>query len=187
MRPGDAQGEWRGEPPAPTLEPLLRSLSARLDAESAPQIGAEALESLGRRIGEISQRLEGAAPPKPRAACSAPSTRSPSGSISFAIPSARSATPAKSPTCAKRPNSSDRRAQQTLSAVHETLEKVVDRLAMIEEDVIEARGAAEAAARAPAAQPLESRPRPVVGADDFLMEPGAGHPGERRDRAFGLL
>ena len=36
---------------------------------------------------------------------------------------------------------SDVRSQQTLSAVHETLEKVVDRLAMLEDDVIETRAA----------------------------------------------
>ena len=135
---------------------------------------------LGLRIGEISQRLEGGATEA-------------EGRLQRAIdqiterldlvrdPEREERNAREIADLREKTELSDRRAQQTLSAVHETLEKVVDRLAMIEEDVIEARGAAEAAARAPVAQPLESRPRPVVGADDFLMEPGAGHPGERRD------
>jgi localization factor PodJL len=59
---------------------------------------------------------------------------------------------------------------------------------MIEEDVIEARGAAEAAARAPAMPAQDSRPQVDFHSNDFLMEPGAGRPGERQghSRAFAL-
>ena len=88
---------------------------------------------------------------------------------------------------------SDRRAQQTLSAVHETLEKVVDRLAMLEEDVLEARAArpSDPMEQARAVRPPESldasaprraaAPFGVVDGLDFdpgslLVEPGAGRP-----------
>ena len=60
---------------------------------------------------------------------------------------------------------SDLRSQQTLSAVHETLEKVVDRLAMLEDDVIETRAAQ--AEHAPSAY----APTPFLEAQTFQQGP----------------
>ena len=71
---------------------------------------------------------------------------------------------------------SDFRAQQTLAAVHETLEKVVDRLATLEGDVNEAR-TGERAPRKSA--PMASSP---FDHDSFLVEPGGGRP----DAAFAV-
>lgn len=62
-----------------------------------------------------------------------------------------------------RAAASERMTQQSLSAVQETLEKVVDRLAMIEEDVVGAR-------------PASTRVAMHEIADHFLVEPGAGRP-----------
>jgi localization factor PodJL len=181
----DAETETRAH--APELESLLRALSEKLDAEPAAAIGAEALESVERRMAEISRRLElgdTEADRRLQRAIEQITER-----LDLARDPEREDRNAREiADLREKTESSDRRAQQTLSAVHETLEKVVDRLAMIEEDVIEARGAAEAAARAPATPAPDGWTRPDVDADDFLMEPGAGRPGERQDhsRAFSL-
>lgn len=183
-RNAGAPEEWRAPAPVAALEPLLRSLSERLDAEPVAQIGPEAIASLERRITDISKRLESGDTEAERRLLRAIDqiaerldiARDPEGDDRNAREIA---------DLREKAESSDRRAQQTLSAVHETLEKVVDRLAMIEEDVIEARGAAEAAARAPLAASEQERragsAAPAFDEGDFLREPGAGHPAGRRE------
>lgn len=107
----------------------------------------------------------------------------------------------------------DRRTLSTLNAVHETLEKVVDRLAMVEEELSDKRpGAgqpemlasgpapvfAPPAPRDPAAKRnefdnLTARREPPPGnsvppntsLDDFLIEPGSGFPGRRDSNGNG--
>ncbi len=103
--------------------------------------------------------------------------------------------------------SADRRAHATLSAVHETLEKVVDRLALLEDDLAEVRpeplasGPAPVFARAshPASEPAPKSPPPFTAARDVeaakprmpatagpdlaadeLIEPGSGQASMRR-------
>ncbi|WP_296707239.1 hypothetical protein [Rhodoblastus sp.] len=181
----DAETESRAH--APELESLMRALSEKLDAEPAAAIGADAFESVERRMAEISKRLEHGDTEAERRLQRA--IEQITERLDLARDPEREDRNAREiADLREKTESSDRRAQQTLSAVHETLEKVVDRLAMIEEDVIEARGAAEAAARAPATPAQDGRPQLDVDADDFLMEPGAGRPGERQDhsRAFSL-
>ncbi|MDI9849191.1 hypothetical protein QM467_14115 [Rhodoblastus sp. 17X3] len=181
----DAEAETRAH--APELESLLRALSEKLDAGPAPMIGAEALESVERRMAEISKRLEHGDTEADRRLQRA--IEQITERLDLARdPESEDRNAREIADLREKTESSDRRAQQTLSAVHETLEKVVDRLAMIEEDVIEARGAAEAAARAPATPTQDGRPQLDVHDNDFLMEPGAGRPGERQvhSRAFAL-
>jgi localization factor PodJL len=100
-------------------------------------------------------------------------------------------------------DAADRRTHSTLNAVHETLEKVVDRLAMLEDELGEVRpdvshstlasGPAPHFARPPSSEdPPGSSPgtrptepyfdehdvKPSRGdLDDFLIEPGRGFPG----------
>ncbi len=89
-------------------------------------------------------------------------------------------------------DASDRRTHATLGAVHETLEKVVDRLAMLEEEIGDERGSAPSPAASahpdftvtpargvapPVASPVQaSATAPDVRAaqKDFLIEPGSG-------------
>jgi localization factor PodJL len=85
---------------------------------------------------------------------------------------------------------SERRTQETLSAVHETLEKVVDRLAMLEEDVSETRAAQSdrdiADLRQHGTTPFyrESALHDDFDVDGFLRAPGAGRPPESDDSAL---
>ncbi|HUO55792.1 MAG TPA: hypothetical protein VMU18_13685, partial [Rhodoblastus sp.] len=168
----------REKAPAHALEPLLRSLTDKLNAEPAPPLGAEAIEALDRRIAEISQRLERGDSEGERRLHRAIEELA-DRLEQMRDPEREDRNAREIADLREKTESSDRRAQQTLSAVHETLEKVVDRLAMIEEDVIEARGAAEAAARSPA--PARAPVGTAVDSESFLMEPGAGRPPEARD------
>jgi localization factor PodJL len=85
---------------------------------------------------------------------------------------------------------SGQRTHETLLAVHETLERVVDRLAMFEDELSEMRGAAAPAPQATRApEPaVEPRQAPRVDADadltDFLVPPGAPRPFQRREPDF---
>ena len=97
-------------------------------------------------------------------------------------------------------DAADRRNHSTLTAVHETLEKIVDRLAVIEDDFSEVRpeplpakqpaaapkterlAAARVEAEAPAiaVRPPEPRSRVAAPSVDDLIEPGSGAPSSRR-------
>lgn len=77
-------------------------------------------------------------------------------------------------------DASDRRTHATLGAVHETLEKVVDRLAMLEEDFGEQGSAAPRRdLAAPAEAPLASGPAPVFSKPELprvMPEPAQSAP-----------
>jgi localization factor PodJL len=197
-----ARDEARQTPP--TLEPLLRALAEKLDAATASKADSRALEALERQVTQVSERLDRGDPQMgPRLeraiedlAQKFEASRQSEREIfretlaEFSLPARDEDTVREIADLREKHNSSDRRAQQTLSAVHETLEKVVDRLAMLEEDVIESRAvdpervsAKAAAAPAPATRPLA--PAYDFDDDDFLMEPGAGRPLERPQAASG--
>ncbi len=160
---------------ADQLEPLLRSVAEKLSAQPGPQFDSAALEALDRRIAEISRRLEqGGSETEVRLQRAIEDLTARLETLRDSGRDDRNAREISD--LREKTEASDRLAQQTLSAVHETLEKVVDRLAMLEEDVIESRGGAEFAARGPA--------KPAVDAGDFPLEPGAGHP--RGSKAGGI-
>ena len=93
-------------------------------------------------------------------------------------------------------DAADRQTHATLTAVHETLEKVVDRLAMLEDDIMDVRGATSEQISASGPAPFFAPPQQrgaqeaVRGWDmpldvqpdngDFLIEPGSGFSPERR-------
>ncbi|PPQ34193.1 hypothetical protein CCR94_00035, partial [Rhodoblastus sphagnicola] len=202
-------------PQAPqSLEPLLRALADKLENAMAPQADSRAIEALERQMAEVAERLErGAAHGEMQlqqalADLAARLDQGRETAREVARETLREAM-AQLPAANALPEQavreiadlrekhehSDRRAQQTLSAVHETLERVVDRLAMLEEDVQEARAVAPAVAtepvppRAPALQnapPRQNAPSrmnaraepttPDFDPDSFLVEPGAGRP-----------
>ncbi|RAI16265.1 hypothetical protein, partial [Rhodoblastus acidophilus] len=173
----DIAVETRGGPQAPEgLEPLLRALAEKLESAMAPQADSRAIEALERQMARVSERLElGAAhgAMQLQQALADLAARLDQGRAQDretvrevtrdTLREALSQLPAADPRAEQAARDiaelrekhahSDRRAQQTLSAVHETLEKVVDRLALLEEDVHEAR------AGAPAQPPAEPQPR----------------------------
>jgi len=197
------------------LEPLLRMLAEKLEHAMAPQADSRAIEALERQVAQVSQQLErGAAGGDLRlqqalAELAARFDREREHDRETVREVARETLRealAHLPAADTRDEqalrdiadlrekheNSDRRAQQTLSAVHETLEKVVDRLAMLEEDVQDARSArpSDLMEQARAARPPESpdasaprrtaAPLGVNGLDfdpeSLLVEPGAGRP-----------
>jgi localization factor PodJL len=204
----DARAEARSQtlsqnpPTPPSLEPLLRALAEKLDTAAAPQADARALEALERQVAQVSERLDSADPgigarleraieDLAQRFESAREAERDAARQAFRETLAEWPFPARDEEASReiadlreKQNASDRRAQQTLSAVHETLEKVVDRLAMLEDDVLEGRGGDRRDATAPAAEAPATRPlAPSYDFDDadFLREPGAGRPGARRD------
>lgn len=117
----------------------LDDLRAAVDARPAADVGP-ALAGLEQKIGALAERFER------------------DGGRAEEARNARDISDLRA-----RAAASDRLTQQSLSAVQETLEKVVDRLAMIEEDVVSARPAPPRAALAEISE-------------HFLVEPGAGRP-----------
>ncbi len=200
------------------LTELVGQLAARIDQAVGAQGDGEALKALERQIGALSKRLDrndqnGAALAAVEAKIGAlveqiEETRS---ATSLAAEEAvrratqeilREASPAPGALRAAlereladirdKQDESGQRTHETLLAVHETLERVVERLAMFEDELTEIRGAATAPAkRAEAARAglgVESRPPSRTEADeddlgDFLLPAGASRP-PRREPAF---
>lgn len=84
---------------------------------------------------------------------------------------------------------SGHRTNETLSAVHETLQRVVDRLSVFEDELSDMRTARVAAAAAPAPAPRAEKageekrrkPAPVADVEDILLEPGDRRPRRAAD------
>jgi len=191
-RMGDAGGEAPGMRTPPTLEPLLRALAEKLDLATAPQPDFGVLAALERQMAQVHEKLseklteqqETRDPPwgarleraiQDLASRFEDARHNEQEAAREALREALTGLPEIAGLREER-KASDVRAQQTLAAVHETLEKVVDRLAMLEADVIEARtGKGERVSRKPA--PMTPSP---FDHDSFLVEPGAGRPDARR-------
>jgi localization factor PodJL len=208
-----------------SLETLVRSLAQKIEEAHGPQADSRAIEALQKQVSEFAARLD-------RANSGFPSLTSLEQSIgelftelertrdvSYAA-AERAAQSVLDQTLAK-PQSQEqpdivhdlvemrrvqdeagRRTLSTLNAVHETLEKVVDRLAMVESEIADVRGQRQpellASGPAPNFAPAPSRavgradrrgpngvlpsapPMPAPQTemlDDFLIEPGRGFPG----------
>jgi localization factor PodJL len=188
-RIGDGGGEAPGMRTPPTLEPLLRALAEKLDLAAAPQPDSRVLEALERQMAQVSEKLseklsekqESRDPPwgarleraiEDLASRFEQSRQNEHEAAREALREALTGLPEIASLREER-KASDFRAQQTLVAVHETLEKVVDRLATLEGDVNEARtGQGERAPRKSAPMAFDH--------DSFLVEPGGGRPGAGR-------
>ncbi len=182
---------------AAALQRQMEQISERLDKGDA---SARALVSLETTIGDLFHRFEdirGAA--VDAAALAARDT------VTEALQRQQTALPGEGYSrdladLRSMQDAADRRTHATLTAVHETLEKVVDRLALLEEDLAEVRpeplasGAAPVFARAApdpapkfapappreAEKPIARPPAPAEDALDDLIEPGSGLPPGRR-------
>jgi localization factor PodJL len=196
---------------------LVEQLAARINQAADSQGDAEAFRALETQIGALSKRLDrndhnGAAlaAVEGKIAALVAQMEETKSATSLAAEEAvrratqeilREASPGPGALRAAlereladirdKQDASGQRTHETLLAVHETLERVVDRLAMFEDELTEIRTGVTAPAKAgAAAQPAsaaEPRPPSRLTDDDelgdFLMPPGAPRP-QRRETAF---
>ncbi len=161
-------------PSSNRLEDLISQLAAKIERMTgAGAADPRALQAIENQLLRIAERLE-----RNGSSTDAISTVERSiADVVSQIARARAPEPIV-------PDESEQRAQSTLTAVHETLEKVVDRLAMLEGDVgtLRRREAAAPPVVVPADEPILADPsvnRPVPmplahAAPDVLIEPGTG-------------
>ncbi len=149
------------------LEDLVRGLAEKLEKAQGPHAGAQAIDALEQQIAELAQRLDASS-----AGFSSLTSLEQTISQLFAeLEMTRRAALEAAENAASDPNSqpsgigqelqrlravqddADRRTVSTLNAVHETLEKVVDRLAVVEEELsVRPKSSSE---------PLASGPPPI--------------------------
>ncbi|WP_424363544.1 peptidoglycan-binding protein [Methylocystis parvus] len=216
------------------LAALVEQLAARMNQALDPRADSEALRALEAQIGALSQRLDrndqnGAALAgvESRIAALVSQMEETKAATTLAAEEAvRRATqdilrqanpvPGALREALERElidirniqDESGQRTHETLLAVHETLERVVDRLAVFEDELTEIRSAAVAAPAVSAVEPalarriddapqalrapepaVEPRRAPPVAADgdddlvDFLVPPGGPRP-QRREPGF---
>ncbi|HTJ02715.1 MAG TPA: hypothetical protein VL492_07970, partial [Methylovirgula sp.] len=214
------------------LERLVLNLAEKIDSAKRPEADGRAIEALQRQVSEFASRLDQANAGFPSlvsleqtiAGLFSELERTRDASYAAAERAARNVLDEvvqKAPSHAPHDRSQDildframqdeteRRTLSTLNAVHETLEKVVDRLALVETEIADVRTrpqeilasgpaptfAPAATARMPdtlgahpalvhsvraAAQALNDEgDRDAHTLDDFLIEPGRGLPASR--------
>ncbi|BDV33208.1 SEL1-like repeat protein [Methylocystis iwaonis] len=226
-----AEDSYRVETQQKDLTALVEQLATRMNQALDPRGDAEALKALESQIGALSQRLDrndrnGAALSgvESRIAALVAQMEETKAATTLAAEEAvrratqdilRQANPAPGALrealereladIRKAQDEAGERTHETLLAVHETLERVVDRLAMFEDELSDMRSEAAAPApaapfSAPAASPrrgdgrapelaVEPRSAPRSGLDDaenlmdLLVQPGAPRP-QRREPGF---
>jgi localization factor PodJL len=168
---------------AKALEAVMRALADKIEAAQAPQVDGQAIEALERQVAAIASRLETAGPSNSALAALERSMSdifvhleemrnvtvdaaeaAARSAVSHALERAPAAAPAGEITrelseLRNRYDAADRRAQSTLTAVHDTLEKVVGRMAMLEEEVAEKT---RQRAPAPPPPPAATTPRAAM-------------------------
>jgi localization factor PodJL len=207
----------RAAPDTSALEDLVRSLSDKIERAVAPQADHHAIEALEEQISSLAQRMEASNPALSLNALEraigelfGEFERTRTASLEAAEQSARNAVrdalsgvPDQAAEREKlagelgelrdRQEQADQRTLSTLNAVHETLEKVVERLSTFETELTERRGAPNDFPPPPPYNPPASPPpppfverhdtrppEPPFGAtEDFLIEPGSGFRGRR--------
>lgn len=211
--------EVRSGPDPRPLEDLVRGLAQKLESARQPQADSQAIEALEQQIAELAHRLDASN----AGFSSLTSLESTISHLLAELEKTRGAAFEAAENAADHldlqssgighdmqrlravQDETDRRTVSTLNAVHETLEKVVDRLAMVEEELSlrpKQQGELLASGQAPVFAPAErdSFKVPQVGAGDlaarrvgdrtsaipsaaaleeFLIEPGSGFPGRR--------
>ncbi|HEY1736917.1 MAG TPA: hypothetical protein VGG12_09725 [Methylovirgula sp.] len=207
------------------LETLVGRLAEKIEQANGPQADSRAIDALQRQVSEFAARLDRtnsglsslntleqslgdlfAELEKTRDASYATAEKAARTALDQALASKhQGGDPSELAEMRTRQDEAGRRTMTTLNAVHETLEKVVDRLAMVENELADVRGQhpAEILASGPApnfapasnsgrapppftstkAPPFTTDEAPktahVEMLDDFLIEPGRGFPGSR--------
>jgi localization factor PodJL len=164
--------EWQtGD--AQSLEALVRGLSGRIEAARAPDASHRAIEALQQQIAQLSERFEQsdselAALPaiersmqalfahieETRRSIETAAAKAAQEAAAAALAAGEQARPAVAPDIAaliSLQEQADRRARATHDALHETLEKVVDRLSHMESEIAQARAPQPQATPAPPA------------------------------------
>ncbi|MDR3408405.1 MAG: hypothetical protein P4L68_07905 [Methylovirgula sp.] len=228
-----AEVQRAAAPDTSALEELVRSLSDKIERAVAPQADNGAIEALEQQISQLAERMDHSTTAASLGSLERAISelfgeleRTRSASLDAAEQTARSAVQealAKVPDHAAaqekiaeelvelraKQDQADARTLSTLNAVHETLEKVVDRLSSFEAEIGDHRGGdpGETLASGPApvfAPPRGSNPPPPApppfaeprgnrggpetpfgAAEDFLIEPGSGFPGRRENSGAG--
>ncbi|HLH11187.1 MAG TPA: hypothetical protein VKV77_04815 [Methylovirgula sp.] len=212
----DALTNRESAPDTRPLEDLVRGLAEKLERAQEPKTEPQAIEALERQIAELAQRLDRSgfstlsALEETIASLFAELERTRQTALEAAQNAVRHALsqPGGANSDVSRElqrlravqDETDRRTLSTLNAVHETLEKVVDRLAVVEGELAQRpgqRGEALASGPVPVfAPPQREAPRapqvpaddrtrrdrampPAAALEDFLIEPGSGFPGRR--------
>ncbi len=213
----------QGMPPIDVraLETLVRHLAEKIEEANGPQADSRAIEALQRQVSEFAARLD-----RTNSGLSSITSLEQSlGELFAELEKTRDVSYATAEKAARSAldqarlhqsvdqqsltlqDEAGRRTMTTLNAVHETLEKVVDRLAMVETEIADVRGQrpAEILASGPApnfaplpgtarmpppfvttkAPPFTTEENPGPGPqvdilDNFLIEPGRGFPGSRQ-------
>lgn len=224
-----ADVQRQAAPDTSALENLVRSLSEKIERAIAPQADQRAIEALEEQITALAQRMDHGNPSVSLSGLERTISelfgefeRTRVASLETAEQTARSAVRealAGAPgygldqeriaeelgDLRAKQAQADQRTLSTLNAVHETLEKVVERLSTFEAELTDRRG--EPGGR-PAAEPglaprnpappqnpppspppfVEPRGRstaapdaPATAPEDFLIEPGTGFPGRREN------
>lgn len=214
-------------PDTSALEELVRSLSDKIERATAPQADQRSIEALEQQISALAQRIEQSSANVSLGSLERAISelfgefeRSRMASLEVAEETARSAVrealAGMPPASAEqqrlteeigdlraKQQQADQRTLSTLNAVHETLEKVVERLSSVEAEMNGPGGADVYAsgpppvfapardpqpprnppAPPPFAEPRGNRPEPSArlpgGTEDYLIEPGRGFPGRR--------
>ena len=211
----------RTAPDTSALEDLVRSLSDKIERAVAPQADHHAIEALEEQISLLAQRMETLNPALSLNALErtigelfGEFERTRTVSLEAAEQSARNAVrealggsdhTAEQEKIAgelgelrDRQEQADKRTLSTLNAVHETLEKVVERLSTFETELTDRRGAPNDFPPPPPYNPPPASPPPIVerhdtrlpeppfgATEDFLIEPGSGYRG-RNGNSNGL-
>ncbi|QAY94551.1 hypothetical protein CWB41_01345 [Methylovirgula ligni] len=213
------------------LEELVRSLSDKIERAMAPQADHRAIEALEQQIVQLAERMDHSTTAASLGSLERAISelfgeleRTRVASLDAAEQTARGAardvlagTPDHAAAQEKiteellelraRQDQADARTLSTLNAVHETLEKVVDRLSTFEAGMDDHQGGDPGATLASGPAPVFAPPRgdnpppppPFAeprgsrggedasssAAEDFLIEPGRGFPGRRENGGSG--
>jgi localization factor PodJL len=219
-------------PDTSALEDMVRSLSDKIELATAPQTDHHAIEALEAQISALAERMEHSntavsinALERAISELFGEFERTRTASLEVAEQTARSAVREALGTAPDhgadqerisnelselrtKQDEADQRTLSTLNAVHETLEKVVERLSSFESELGDRRGGGSGESLASGAAPVFAPPRdpgasknppspppfveprskragdldaPFSVAEDFLIEPGSGFPGRREN------
>ena len=182
-----------------SLEGMVRDLSGKIEAVQAPGAGAPAIEALQDQIGVLSARFErsesGLASlsglersmqdlfahlEETRASVETAAAKAARDALRLAAENKTDDTLDRGRDMAALralQNEADTRTQSTLEAVHATLDKVVDRLSLMESDIAEVRTRSK--------MTLAETPRPVMAPrpEPARQEPRKDHPAADRAEA----
>ena len=198
----------RADTPSSHLETMVRDLATRLDATSASDASADALEAMNKQIAHLAKHFDR----NDKTAETLVALQESVGDLftrldesqTAALDAAQSAARAVALDAVRDvadgsseltrefsdlralQDAADHRTHSTLTAVHDTLAKVVDRLSSLEDDFADVRATTRrpGASRAPGGRPEQARPRMPATGDrratavpprdeaDILIEPG---------------